>query len=92
MGSRGSASCGVQGAAPLAGSKGQRPWRGPGATPLAGATVNTLPYQIGNFGFKNPNLVEFCNQITLRLICSKQIKNDFFFNSISRHLKNPSLL
>ena len=65
------------GAAPLAGSGGSAPGGGP-ASRLAGATVNTLPYQIGNFGFKNPNLVEFCNQITLRLICSKQIKNYFF--------------
>ena len=60
----------------LYGVKGQRPLRGLRGSAPGG--VNILPYQIGNFGFKNPNFVEFCNQITVHLVCSKQIKNDFF--------------
>lgn len=49
------------------GVKGQRPLWGPRGNAPSGVQGAA-------------NLVEFCNQITLRLICSKQIKNDFFFH------------
>ena len=70
------------GAAPLRGSKGQRPsWvRGsaPGGGPAgrsAGATVNTLPKLIGELFFTFLNDSNYCNQITIKSIYSKQIDN-----------------